>query len=122
MSEWPIAGARPVDRARDVARTCWDALHRVDPTAAAAIADAAVMAGEHWLTPQVARHDLHDFVSVPDAAKIAGRSPRWAYEWVAADRENRAHVGADGKIRVRLGEVLESVANDQRARSRKPAA
>lgn len=115
MSRWHRRGTLPVDRAREVARTCWEALRRVDPDAAELIAQAAAAAGEHWLAPEVARHGLDDVVTVVEAAHLVGRSARWGYKWVADDRERRAVVGRDGRIRVRVRDVLEHVARERRA-------
>jgi hypothetical protein len=122
VNRWPIAGARPVDRARDVARTCWEALHRVDPDAANLIAQSAAEVGEQWLTPQIARHDLDDLVSVSEAAELAGRSVRWTYEWVAGDRDHRAVLGPDRRIQVRVRDVLEAAAGERRVSRSESAA
>jgi hypothetical protein len=109
-AKWPYAGAQPVDRARDIARTLWAALQRVDPDAAEAIADAAESAGEHWLRPQPARFGLDDVVRPIDAAELVGKSARWVYDWAAADRERRIVQARDGLIRVRVRDLLEYVA------------
>jgi len=106
----------PVDRAREVARTCWEALRRVDPEAAVLIAEVAASAGEAWLTPQVAQYGQDDTVTVIEAAELVGRSARWVYQWVAQDRVRRAVVGRDNRIRVRVRDVLESVVEERRAR------
>jgi hypothetical protein len=112
VSRWHRPGARPVDRAREVARTCWQALSQVDPATAAAIAKAAEQAGEAWLTPQLARHQPDDYIPVPDAAELVGRSVRWTYGWVAAHRDDPAVTERGGRLRVRVGALLESVAKE----------
>lgn len=112
MGEWHRPGTLPVDRAREVARTCWAALRRVDPQAAQLIAEAAAQAGEAWLTPQVAQYGPDDAVNVLEAAELVGRSVRWVYQWVANDREHRAVAGNDGLTHVRVRQLLESVAHD----------
>jgi hypothetical protein len=118
MTRWHRPGARPVDRARDVARTCWQALEQVDPAAARVIAHAAHLAGETWLVPQIARHQPDDLITVPDAAELVGRSVRWVYGWVAEDRDGsktgtaRAIPDRDGRIRVRVATILEAVAEN----------
>jgi hypothetical protein len=116
VSEWHRAGALPVDRAREIARTCWQALNRVDPEAARLIADVAAASGEYWLTPQVSQYSMDDVVTPLEAAELVGRSVRWAYQWVAQDRPRRAVVGHDGRIRVRVRDILEGVAQERRAR------
>ena len=115
MSQWHRPGALPVDRAREVARTCWEALRRVDPEAAGLIARAAAAGGEHWLVPEMARYTLDDTVTVVEAAHLVGRSARWGYQWVAQDRARRAIVGLDGRIRVRVRDILESAAVERHA-------
>ena|SRR6478752_7407033 len=116
MGDWHRPGTLPVDRAREVARTCWEALRRVDPEAAVLIAEVAASAGEAWLTPQVAQYGQDDTVTVIEAAELVGRSARWVYQWVAQDRVRRAVVGRDNRIRVRVRDVLESVVEERRAR------
>lgn len=111
MRKWPISGVYPVDRAREVARTCWVALAAVDPDAAEAIAQAARMAGEAWLAPQVAQYGLDDTVTVPEAAELVGRSVRWVYQWVAIDLEHRRVHASGNRIRVRVRDLLESEAH-----------
>jgi hypothetical protein len=115
VSKWHRPGDLPVDRAREVARTCWEALRRVDPEAAQLIADVAAAAGETWLTPQISQYALDDTVPVLEAAELVVRSVRWVYQWVAADRPRRAVVGTDGRIQVRVRDILESVARERRA-------
>lgn len=117
MSKWHRPGDLPVDRAREVARTCWEALHRVDPESANLIAQAAAAAGEHWLAPEISRCSLDDVVTVVEAAQLVGRSARWGYQWVAEDRERRLILGRDGRMRVRVRDVLEHVAQERRAKS-----
>lgn len=114
MSKWHRHGDRPVDRAREVARTCWRALSAVDPLAAETIAWAAQQAGETWLAPQIAQYGPDDVVTVSEAAELVGRSVRWTYQWVAEDRERRAVLGPDQRIRVRVRDVLETVARQRR--------
>ena len=116
MSKWHRSGDLPVDRAREVARTCWEALRRVDPEAAEVIARAAAQAGETWLSPEMMRYGLDDMISVAEAARLVGRSVRWGYEWVAADPERR-NVGAPDRIRVRVRDILEGDAWERRAES-----
>lgn len=114
MSNWYRPGELPVDRAREVARTCWEALRRVDPEAAELIAQAAATGGELWLAPEIAQHTLDDVVTVVEAAHLVGRSARWGYLWVNEDRQRRAVIGLDGRIRVRVRDILESVATERR--------
>jgi hypothetical protein len=105
----------PVDRAREVARTCWEALRNVDPKTADLIAKAAAAAGEQWLAPEIAQHTLDDVVPVIDAAQLVGRSARWVYQWVAKDRDRRAVIGRDLRIKVRVRDVMEAVAAEPRS-------
>jgi len=114
VSRWPAPGTLAVDRAREVARTCWTALNRVDPEAAELIAWAATEAGEGWLAPQLAQYGPDDWVSVSAAAELVGRSVEWTYRWVAQDRPHRAIIGADGLITVRVGAVQDAVAESRR--------
>ena len=111
MSKWPIRGAQPVDRARDVARACWTALQRVDPEAAEVIALAAETAGERWLRPQPSQYGPDDVVTVIEGAELIGRSARWVYAWVARDRAHRLVTGRDGRMRVRVRDLLEYAAH-----------
>lgn len=99
-----------MDRAREVARTCWAALAASDPETAKTIAWAATQAGEAWLTPQPALHGPEDLITPSEAAEMTGRSVRWVYAWVAEARESRAILGPDKRIRVRVKDLLESVA------------
>lgn len=48
---WPYRGDTRLDRARIVARVCYQALHRVDPHSAARLATAFAGVGETWLAP-----------------------------------------------------------------------
>ena len=118
MSRWHRPGTLAVDRAREGARTCWAALNEVDPHAARSIAWAAAQAGEGWLTPQVARHDPHDWVTVSTAAELVGRSVEWVYRWAAKDREHRIIVGPAGLITVRVGSVQDAVAESRKGVAR----
>jgi len=113
VSRWPTSGTLAVDRAREVARTCWTALHRVDPEAAEMIAWAASEAGEGWLAPQRAQYGPDDWVSVSTAADLVGRSVEWVYRWVAKDRAHRAIIGSDGLITVRVGTIHDALAESR---------
>lgn len=105
MTRWHRSGARPVDRAREVARTCWEALSKVDPDAARLIGRAAMQAGEGWLTPQLARHGPEDLISPVAAGELVGVSSRTVYEWVSSGRLPHS-VDQRGRIRVRVDAVL----------------
>jgi hypothetical protein len=111
VGKWPNEKDRPVDRARQVAAEYRRALAIADPDACAAIDSAAVAAGETWVSPTVAIHDLDDLVSVADAAEMCARSVRWVYAWIAKDRTNR--VKGDSPTRVRIGDVLDAVAYER---------
>jgi hypothetical protein len=106
--------SRPVDRAREIARTLWVALYRVDQESASAIADAAEAAGEHWLRPEPARWGLDDIITVAEAAQMTGRSVRWIYWWVSQDRGARIVSPEGTPIRVRVGDLLEYLAHEHR--------
>jgi len=67
---WPSRGDTALDRARIVARTCWQALHRRDPGAATELASVFAAVGETWLAPPAAPA-LDPGEWVP-AARIAG--------------------------------------------------
>lgn len=108
----PRRRALPVDRAREIARVCWEALRQVDSEAARIIAEAA---DEGWLTSRVSQYAPDDTVTVLDAAELTGRSVRWVYQWVADDRPRRAVVGHDNLIRVRVRDILAAVVADRRA-------
>jgi hypothetical protein len=121
VNRWHRPGMLAADRAREVARTCWEALAAPDPDCtchhpalAEAIGKAATLAGEGWLVPQLARHGPDDWVTVTVAAELVGRSVEWVYRWVAKDRANRAIVGSDGLITVRVGSVQDAVAESRR--------
>jgi hypothetical protein len=108
MTRWHRPGTLAVDRAREVARTCWEALAAVDMDTAQAIAHAAALAGEGWLSAQPATHTEDDYVSVSTAAELVGRSVRWVYAWVAENREARSRVDRAGRITVRVGDVRDA--------------
>lgn len=113
VSRWHIPGATSTDRAREVARTCWQALRKVDPHAAELIAWAANEAGEAWLVPQLARHQPDDLISPVDAAELVGKSARTVYEWIARGRLPHT-VGSDGRIRVHVATLLDFAASRRR--------
>jgi excisionase family DNA binding protein len=109
VTRWHRRGATPAERAREVARTCWLALAKVDVHAADAIARAAELAGETWLTPELARHQRDDLVGVPEAADLVGYQVRTVYEWISRGR--LAHTtDRQGRIRVHVGTLLDYVA------------
>lgn len=107
MTRWPHPGDRPVDRARQVAAAYRDALLRVAPAECAAIDQAAREVGEDWVIPQTARHQPDDLVTAAEAAALTGRSVRWVYAWIAADRDTRVKASTT-PIRVRAGDVQEA--------------
>jgi excisionase family DNA binding protein len=109
VSRWHQRGVSATDRARQVARTCWEALHRVDPDAARLIAWAAREAGEGWLVPEPARHTRDDLVGVLEAAELVGYKARTIYDWISCGR--LAHTtDRQGHIRVHVGTLLDFVA------------
>lgn len=114
---WPYPADRPVDRARQVAQQYRDALARIDPAACTAIDQAACWAGETWVIPQVAQHQPDDLITAMEAAELTGRSLRWVYAWVSADRAARMH--ATDPIRVRAGDIQHAAARhvDERDRA-----
>lgn len=114
MTRWHQPGTLAVDRAREVARTLYTALARVDPQAAELIARVAADAGEGWLAPQIARHGPDDEVTPAEAAELVGRSTRWVYAWVAQARAQRSVIGSDGRIRVRIRDVRDALAAERR--------
>lgn len=110
---WPFPGDRPVDRARQVAQQYRTALLHADPGTCQALDTAATLAGETWIVPQVAQYTADDLVTVPEAAEIIGRSVRWVYAWVAADRAARAIIRSDKRIRVRARDILKADADER---------
>lgn len=107
MTRWHNRGDRPVDRARQVAAAYRDALLRVAPAECAAIDQAAIHVREDWVIPQTARHQPDDLVTAAEAAALTGRSVRWVYAWIAADRSSRVRTSTP-QIRVRAGDVQEA--------------
>jgi excisionase family DNA binding protein len=109
VTRWHRPGARPVERAREVARTCWAALSVADPEAADLIAWAATQAGETWLTPRPATYGPEDRVSPAEAAELVGVSVRTVYGWISSGRLDHS-LNAQGRIRVRVDAVLATMA------------
>ncbi|MBP2370239.1 hypothetical protein [Pseudonocardia parietis] len=107
-ARWPLPGDRAVDRARQVAHEYRKALLNTDPAACAVIDDAAVKVGEEWVLPQVDQYYDDDRITVAEAALLTGRSVRWVYAWVAEKRAERAHVGPDKLIRVKVAAVRDA--------------
>lgn len=109
MTRWHRPDARPVDRAREVARTCWQALNAADPATATLIATAATQAGEGWLAPQMARHGPEDVISPVEASELVGVAARTIYGWIATGRLVHS-VNNQGRFRVKVNDVLEAMA------------
>ena len=105
MTGWPFPGESPADRARQVALQYRQALWNLDPHTCAAIDQAAVWAGEHWVIAEWAVETAEDWVSVARAAELVGRSKRWVWAWA---QENHTAVGHPK--RVRLGDVRAAAA------------
>lgn len=109
VTRWHRPDARPVDRAREVARTCWQALNVADPVAAELIATAATQAGEGWLAPQMARHGPEDVISPVEAAELVGLAARTIYDWISSGRLVHS-VNRQGRFQVKVNDVLEAMA------------
>lgn len=111
---WPFPGDLPVDRARQVCHEYRRALRAVDPDTCEIIDGASIAAGETWVSDAVAVETADDLVTVPRAAELVGRSPRWAYLWAS---EHPDRIRSTGPIRVRLGDVQEAVAHERARRA-----
>lgn len=109
-ARWPHPGDLPVDRARQVAAEYRRALHRIAPDVCAVLDQAACEVGEAWVIPQIAQHQPDDLVTAPEAATLTGRSVRWVYAWIAADRDQRVKASTP-QLRVRAGDIQEAASS-----------
>jgi len=92
----------------------------VDPDTCHAIDAAAIMAGETWVTPDVAVETEDDLVTVSRAAELTGRSVAWVYKWLAQDKPNRVKATHPSAL-VRLGDIYDAVAYERGRRARRDA-
>jgi hypothetical protein len=81
---WPAAlGAdTPTDRARTIAKACWNALYSPDPVAAAeAIREMCAALREDWLTATVDTLDPDAYWTRAQVAQVAGVDPDTVTTW-----------------------------------------
>jgi hypothetical protein len=104
-----------------VARDYRQALLQADPAACRAVDQRIVHdLGQDWLTPTLASLNLDEWVTIPEAADYVGLTPAAVYKWVYRNTlEGRT--GADRRLRVRLGAVLDTNAEYRRRRAERRA-
>lgn len=115
---WPWPGDSRTDRAERCARWYRELLLEHAPEACADLDHRLVHEfGQQWLTPTLSTHQLDDMVTVDVAAEHVGLKPWAVYKWIQRDRLD-AKQGTDGRVRVRLGDALEVMAETRRRRAR----
>lgn len=116
--KWPIPGDTPLDRARRIAQDLHTRLARHDPDEAAAVAQAATALGEPWLIPQPGPLDLTLLLPAPDMETYLGGEPRAATirQWAARGHIPRHH-DTNGSTVYRVGDILDHIAAQRRARA-----
>lgn len=114
---WPWPGDTRTDRAQRCARWYREALHEHAPAVCRDI-DSRLIAefGQQWLAPTLSTRQLDDYVTVDEAAEHVGLQPSAVYKWIDKDRLDPVR-GNDNRIRVRLGDALEVMAENRRKRS-----
>lgn len=76
--------------------------------------------GEVWVAPQLDTDpDFDEFVTVDKASEYVGQSTKAVYAWIYRKNiaETDIHKGKDGRLRVRLGAVLEQAQELRRKRA-----
>ena len=114
---WPWPGDTRVDQARRVAQSYRTALLEHAPALCAQIDDQFLRYGLDWVVPRLQTVNLDEWVTVDVAAEHTGLTVAAIYKWVSRSTEDlQGHKGNDGRLRVRLGDVLEHNAAKRRAR------
>lgn len=103
---WPWPGDTPLDRARRVALSYREALLRHFPDDALDLDGKFAGWGEVWVSPLLSDIDLEEYVTVDVAAQHVGLTAKAVYAWIYKD-VLEAKKGRDGRLRVKLGDVLE---------------
>ncbi len=114
---WPWPGDTLLDQSRRVARSYRAALLEVDPERCAAIDQQVVEWGQQWIAPQQTTIDPREWVTVDIAADHTGLTASAIYKWVHRDDRVPGQKGNDGRLRVRIGDVLDANAELRRQRA-----
>lgn len=113
---WPFPGDNEVDKARRVARDYRSALERVAPELCQQLDEAARRLGQRWVTPELIRFELDDYITLAEAAELVYRTTRAVRYWVAGDNPKLASiVDRRGVRRVRVRDLID-LERDMRTR------
>lgn len=115
---WPHRGDTALDRARIVARTCLQALGRVDPRSAAQLVTVFDAVGETWLAPPVAPVlDPGAWVHAERIAEVLHIEIQRIRKWGQRGQVLREFDPADGRPLFRLQDCQARLAVSRRARA-----
>lgn len=120
---WPHPGDTALDRARHIARTYRNELARLDPHRASVLDDAFVRYGEPWITPQPGELDLNTTLPAPALSDYLGGDPTPATirQWASRGHIPR-HTDTNGRTVYRVGDILNHIATQRRARAERHSA
>jgi hypothetical protein len=115
---WPWPGDTDLDKARRVARDYRRELLRRDPELCHRMDAAARRLGQHWIAPERANLDLEVRLTAADMARHLHGEPsaELIRQWGARTHIPR-YTNADGDTVYRLGDILDHLADQRRARA-----
>lgn len=117
MSHWPWPGDTITDQARRVALSYRQALHEAAPEACAVLDRKMLGWGMVWVAPRMTTVNEDEWVTLVVAADHTGLTPAAIYKWLSRDDRVVGRKGSDGRIRVRIGDVLAANAELRRERA-----
>lgn len=115
---WPFPGDTEVDKARRVARDYRGALARHAPEVCAQLDSAARRLGQNWVAPSRADLDLNAELAPARLAEyLAGEvTANQISQWGSRNKIRR-RTDRDGHTVYRVGDVLDELARQRRARA-----
>lgn len=114
---WPFPGDTLLDQARRIARSYREALAEHSPETCRSIDWKLAEWGVTWIQPQLVTIDENEWVTVDTAADHTGLTAAAIYKWCSRDGRIERHKGNDGRVRVRIGDVLAANAELRRERA-----
>lgn len=118
---WPFPGDSALDRAKRIAQSYRAELMAADPATCELLDGRAKAVGEGWVIPTLISVDVDDWVRVDSASELAGRSKDAIHKWIQRGKL-KSIKDEYGRATVRVGDVLDVVAEYRRERARRHAA
>jgi len=117
VDPWPWPADTQLDRARRIAQSYRDELHKLAPERCAQLDERARRFGQGWVVPELVTINENEMLSATDAAALVNVNRSTLYRWVEAGHLGVAYRTGKQRPQFRAGDVLTAAAAQRRRRA-----